>query len=239
MKRLVRGLASNRKWARVGYSTALTQVIFLFVLFIGLKVPDYTQEWASQYSILWSTLTSVANGLLDDARRLDNELSPGSCQPGRLVLITVRGQKWKYQLRANKLLCRIINFNDICLDFRPTKTTGILYNIDKGVFIIDPKFWSDMMISGRVSRCNFTKNEQWFSHCFHLHAQAPSVEVPGWVDERIDDCVMNYNQPACWPLGWMVMVLFRCIACWTPQVWNPLGLLRLYIYTWGLVLCGA
>ena len=41
------------------------------------------------------------------------------------MLVTVIGQRWKYQLRAYKWLCRMDNFNGVYLNFRRTKTTKI------------------------------------------------------------------------------------------------------------------
>ena len=71
----------------------------------------------------------------------------------------------------------------------------ISHDIVKSVFLIDTKFWSDMM-----SHCSVVAELkyailQWTNKdpaiIFTCNAPAPPTAVPGWVDERIT--VKNYS----------------------------------------------
>ena len=105
-----------------------------------------------------------------------------SCQSGHHVLRAVIGQNitWGHTDCFVEWLTSVAY---ILISIQQ-KQLKFWYDIDKGVFIEDTKFWSDMMISWRVNIYNFTKNNQGVWHSFHLYVQAPPVEVPGWVNEN-------------------------------------------------------
>ena len=80
-------------------------------------------------------------------------------------------------------------FNGDYLKYCQMNSTGILiWHKDRYLlYLYKISRWYDekLLCCCWVKMCEFTKNKHGVNQYFHLHAQAPPMAVPGWVEERI------------------------------------------------------
>ena len=134
--------------------------------------------------ILLSTLASLANGLLNEALRLVNELS--SLADTCSLWSVSKVQHWR---PAVYILYKMACFKGVYLKKCETNSAGIsIWHKNRGLLYWYKilRWYDEKLLCCRwVKIREFTKNKQGVGQRFQLRARVPSTAVPGWVDKRM------------------------------------------------------
>ena len=138
--------------------------------------------------ILLSALTSLANGLLNDALR--SPIGKWAVKLGRHMLTTVseQGANIGGRLYISFIKWLVSMVLILYLKYCQTNSAGIsIWHKNRRLlywYTIARWYDEKLLCCHRVKICEFTKNKQGVSQCFHLHERASPTALPRWVNER-------------------------------------------------------